>query len=78
MPALIVCHCLWRPVMRTAVTLDEALRERAQRLSGLRGRVIELLRALPQLSMAADDEVPCFIERHKLMECGPRQAQPCR
>jgi predicted nucleic acid-binding protein len=33
-------------------------------------RVIDLLRALPQLAMATDDEVLYFIERHKLMGRG--------
>jgi predicted nucleic acid-binding protein len=35
-----------------------------------RVQVIELLRALPQLSSAADDEVLYFIDRHKLMGRG--------
>ena len=35
-----------------------------------RGRVIDLLQALPQLAMAMDDEVLYFIERHKLMGRG--------
>ena len=35
-----------------------------------RVRVIDLLRALPQLAMAMDDEVLYFIERHELMGRG--------
>ena len=35
-----------------------------------RVRVIDLLQALPQLTMAMDDEVLYFIERHKLMGRG--------
>ena len=35
-----------------------------------RACVIDLLQALPQLTMATDDEVLYFIERHKLMGRG--------
>jgi len=35
-----------------------------------RAHVIDLLRALPQLAMATDDEVLYFIARHKLMGRG--------
>ena len=35
-----------------------------------RVRVIDLLQALPQLTMAMDDEVLYFIDRHKLMGRG--------
>jgi len=35
-----------------------------------RARVIDLLRALPRLAMATDDEVLYFIERHELMGRG--------
>jgi len=35
-----------------------------------RVRVIDLLKALPQLALATDDEVLYFIERHRLMGRG--------
>ena len=35
-----------------------------------RVQVVDLLRALPQMPLASDDEVLYFIERHKLMERG--------
>ena len=35
-----------------------------------RARVIDLLKALPQLALATDDEVLYFIERHRLMGRG--------